>query len=220
MALGIGTAILGSSFLGAAASLFGGRSESRAARRSAALQAQAAAQGREDLLPFTEAGVGSLNELQILLGLSGTPEEQQAAQDALSETPGFQFEREEGVKALDISAASRGGLLSGNQLKGVTEFGQGLAQRAFGSRVNQLFSLAGLGQASAAGQANIGQTGALNQGNALIASGQARAAGFAGVANAANAGIGNFLFNNFLTQQATSRQQSRSLVGNPGFMIQ
>ncbi len=204
MALGIRAAIIGGSLLSGAASFFGARSESSAARRAAALQAGATAQAREDLQPFTQAGVGSLNALQTLLGLGGTPEEQQAARDALTESPNFQFQLGQGVNALDRSAAARGGLLSGNQLKGVTEFGQGLASNAFSSRFNQLSQLAGLGQASAAGQANVTQLGAQNQGNALIAGGQARAGGFAGIANAANAGIGNFLFNNFLTQQATA----------------
>lgn len=205
MAIGIGGAIIGGSLISGIGAGLGGLAGSSAAKKAAALQAAQFAQTREDLAPFREAGVTSLNQLQILLGLSGTPEEQQAARDALTSSPNFQFQLGQGVTALDQSAAARGGLLSGNQLKGVTEFGQGLASNTFSSRFNQLSAIAGLGQNAAAQTGNLGAQSAANQGNALIAGGQARASGFAGVANAATAGVGNFLFNNFLTQQATNK---------------
>lgn len=46
--------------------------------------------------------------------------------------PGFQFRMGEGVNALQNSAAGRTGILSGNTLRGITEFGQGLASEEYG----------------------------------------------------------------------------------------
>ena len=198
MAIGIGT-IIGASAISGLGSLAGGLLGANAAKSAARLQAAATAQRRADLQPFTQAGLGGLNELQLLLGLKGTPEEQRGA---LQETPGFQFQLEQGVNALDRSAVSRGGLLSGNQVKAQTQFGQGLANQSFNTRANQLFSLAGLGQTSAAGQGVASQLGAQGQGNALIAGSQALAGGIGGVSNAITSGISNLIFSNFLTEQA------------------
>jgi hypothetical protein len=111
----------------------------------------------------------------------------------------------EGMKALDRSAASRGGLLSGATLKGAQQYGQGLAsqeyQNAFNryqtnraNQLNPLQSLAGQGQttATALGQqgantaGNIGNaymTSAANTGNAAMAAAGQRQSAFSGGAN-------------------------------------
>jgi PPE-repeat protein len=109
--------------------------------------------------------------------------------------PGYAFRLSEGQKALERSAAARGGLLSGSMLKGAQRFGQEMgsqeymnafnrAQAQLGTRLGTLGSLYGAGQASAqqiAGQA--GQMGA-NVGNLMTQAGQARASGYIGQANA------------------------------------
>lgn len=184
--------------VGGATSLIAGNQQANAAEQSARLQAAAAQQARADLQPFRETGVNALNDLSTLLGLGGTPEAQANALNALTASPGFQFRLGQGINALDQSAVARGGLLSGNQLKAVNEFGQGLASQEFGNRFNQLFSLAGLGENAAAGQGNAGLTGASRQGDALIAAGKARADGIRGVGNAFNTGIGNAINAKFI----------------------
>lgn len=109
--------------------------------------------------------------------------------------PGYAFRQAEGMKALERSAAARGGLLSGGTLKGIQRFGQDLASQEYGNafnryqieraaRLNPLQSLMGSGQSatnvltSAAGQA--GQNEANNAYNA----GAARASSYIGQANA------------------------------------
>ena len=110
---------------------------------------------------------------------------------AFSETnftadPGYAFRLSEGMKALERSAAARGGLLSGATLKGVQRYGQGLAsqeyQNAFdryyaerNAALNPLQSLAGVGQTSTQQLGAAGQAYAGNVGNALIGQGQAAA---------------------------------------------
>ena len=116
--------------------------------------------------------------------------------------PGYAFRQAEGMKALERSAAARGGLLSGGTLKGIQRFGQDLASQEYGNafnryqiersaRLNPLQSLMGSGQSaanvttSAAGQ--MGQ----NVANSQLAAGQARASGYIGFGNAVNQGLGS-----------------------------
>jgi len=116
--------------------------------------------------------------------------------------PGYAFRQSEGMKALERSAAARGGLLSGGTMKGIQRFGQDLAsqeyQNAFNryqvnraNQLNPLQSLMGAGQSSAnvltgaAGQ--MGQ----NQAAGITNAAQARASGYVGSANALGSALGS-----------------------------
>jgi hypothetical protein len=199
----------------AGSSVIGGISSSRASSKAARAQQQAAdqaAQLQREIFqkqtelaePFRQAGISSQNELMRLLGIGGDataadygmltrgyrPEDMQM-------DPGYAFRLSEGQKALERSAAARGGLLSGSMLKGAQRFGQELgsqeymnafnrAQAQLGNRLGALGSLYGAGQTATqqvAGQA--GQMGA-NVGNLMMSGGQARASGYLGQANALN----------------------------------
>jgi len=59
-------------------------------------------------------------------------------QSKLEATPGYQFRLNQGMQALERSAAARGNLLSGNTLAAAQEFGQGLASQEYQNRLNQL----------------------------------------------------------------------------------
>lgn len=69
---------------------------------------------------------------------------------AFEGSPGFNFALDQGVQARDRSAAARGQLGSGNQLKELTAFGQGLANQERGNEINRF--LAFLGQTNPANQ--------------------------------------------------------------------
>ena len=109
--------------------------------------------------------------------------------------PGYAFRQAEGMKALERSAAARGGLLSGGTLKGIQRFGQDLASQEYGNafnryqiersaRLNPLQSLMGSGQsATNVMTGNIGQSNQNQQAN-ILGAGQARASGYVGQANA------------------------------------
>ena len=49
------------------------------------------------------------------------------------EDPGYKFRLSEGMKALDATAASRGGLLSGNTVRGATDYNQASASQEYGN---------------------------------------------------------------------------------------
>lgn len=151
--------------------------------------------------------VGSSGENRINLNLSKlTPEELAAQQpqnngagtnqilDELRSMPGYQFKLREGTRAAKNAASVSGLTLSGNTLRGIEEFGTGLADSTYQSEVNNLMGVTGLGQAAAAGQAaNIGQAGgnlgnlAINQGNTQAGIATNTIAGITGaLSNAAN----------------------------------
>ena len=118
--------------------------------------------------------------------------------------PGYAFRLSESQKALERSAAARGGLLSGSILRGTLDRSQTLAsqeyQNAFnraqaqlGTRLGALGSLYGAGQAATQQVSNqAGQYGE-NVGNLLMAGGAARASGYAGMGNALNQALGTYL---------------------------
>jgi hypothetical protein len=98
------------------------------------------------------------------LGRDYTPEEiaqqKRASQDAafskFRTDPGYQFQLKQGVGALDQSAASRGGLFSGRQMKALDEYGTGMADQSYGNYYNRLWNTANMGRGTAVGVADMG----------------------------------------------------------------
>lgn len=204
------------------ASIGGGLDSSRAAKSAAATQAGAAAAATDAQRamferqvelqePFRQGGLAGQNRLLELLGVGGTKTapgygryataDFTPANFLANQDPGYAFRMAEGMKALDRSAAARGGLLSGATLKGAQRFGQDLAsqeyQNAFNryqtqraNTLNPFASLAGVGQTSAntIGSA-AGQFGQ-QMGSNLIGAGNAAAAGQIGQANAITGALG------------------------------
>jgi len=114
--------------------------------------------------------------------------------------PGYAFRLSEGLKALDASAAARGGLLSGNAIRGGIDYGQRQGSQEYtnafnryqinrSNRLQPLENLMGAARSSTnqlAGAANVlGQ----QQGQNLMAAGQARASGYVGGANALSSAL-------------------------------
>jgi hypothetical protein len=137
------------------------------------------------------------------------------AQFMANQDPGYAFRVSEGMKALDRTAAARGGLISGAALRGATRYGQEMGsqeyQNAFNryqtSRTNTLnpfASLAGVAQSSAntLGSA-AGQLGG-QIGSNIIGAGNAMAAGQVGSANAIAQGVGQGI-NFYQNQQMMNR---------------
>lgn len=141
----------------------------------------AAQQAAQAYQPFLNSGTQANKTLSDLYGNNGQ-DAATAAQAGFANTPGYQFARDQGINALDASAAARGNLLSGNQTKAVQDYGTGLASNTYNQYVQNLQNQAGLG-ANAAG----GYGGALVGGaNALAQGGQVKA-------NNRNQGIGGAL---------------------------
>lgn len=177
----------------AVASIYGAKKQASAAKRAGAVEAAAAQRAEARLAPYAETGGNALARLAGALGL-GTPEEQQVAYNALAETPGYQFELNQGIDAIDKSAAARGGLFSGNTMRAVQEYGQGLASTTFGNYLARLGELVRGGQSAAAGQGAAGiQAGTATAGG-IRGAGNALAQGAYGVSNAITGGVENYQY--------------------------
>jgi hypothetical protein len=130
-------------------------------------------------------------------------------------TPGYQFQLDQGLNAIDNSAASRGNLFSGASMKAAQTYGQGLANQEYGNFLNRLTGLAGSGQAAAGNAANAGANYAAGAGNALANIGNAQAAGAIGGANAINSGINNAVgIWNYQNQQSPTNRPQGGIFGN------
>lgn len=219
--MGIEAAILGSAVLGAASSRSAAKSQERAAGQAADLQREQFERQMEMQAPWRQAGERALNKLE------GAAEYTPFGMAQFQADPGYGFRFDQGQKALERSAAARGGLISGNTGGALQQFGQGLAsqeyQNAFNryqaerqARLGPLQSLAGVGQTSINALGQAGQSYASGLGEALGAGAQARASGYMGAANAISGGIGQYTgyqqnqATNSLLQQALSRNSSPS----------
>jgi hypothetical protein len=130
----------------------------------------------------------------------------------------------EGLKALDRTAASRGGMLSGAALRGATRYGQDMASQEYQNAYNRyqtnragilnpLQSLAGQGQTTANNLGQAGQNYATNAGNAYMNAGNAAASGYVGSANAWNQALGSAT--NALGQGISNYYASRPMSNVP-----
>lgn len=105
----------------------------------------------------------------------------------LEKTPGYQFNLNQGQKALDRAASARGGYFSGQALTDATQYAQGLAQQTYQDAYNNWLSdrnqrLGAAGQAAGITQ-GIGETratNALNTGQTLAQSASALLGGLGG----------------------------------------
>lgn len=87
--------------------------------------------------------------------------------NALQDTPGYQFRMNEGMRALEGSAAARGGVLSGKFIRGATRYGQDYASNEYNRRFNQLQALQSGGQAAAGNTQAAGSQYGATAGSAI-----------------------------------------------------
>jgi hypothetical protein len=165
-----------------AGGLVGGYLTSQAAGKAAGQQADAAnaanqmswaqyQQNRTDQAPWRDAGVAALGNLNTNMG----DYTRDFGMKDFQADPGYAFRMSEGQKAIERSAAARGGLNSGATMKALDRFSQGTASDEYNNaynrfnsdrdrRFNRLASIAGLGQTAtsqvgANGMATAGQMG-------------------------------------------------------------
>ena len=206
-------------------------------------QTGATAQQTANASPYTSLGASSANQLQQLLAPGGSLSQGwnqsfQAPTAAQAEqTPGYQFQLQQGEQALQNSAAARGGIDSGGTAKALDQYSQGLASQNYQQTYNNAFQnyqqnynqflnnqnaqygrLSGAAQlgASSTGQLNsLLQSGAQNQANINYgASGQQIGAltGYGNAKAAGDIGLGNAI-NGGLSNAGDSLSDSGGLYG-------
>ncbi|MGB1214614.1 MAG: hypothetical protein ACPG4X_14715 [Pikeienuella sp.] len=217
-------AIVGAAAIGAGASMVAADKQASGAEHAAGLQHEATLAGieeqrrqfdltRADFGPYRETGRVALEQYGALYGIGEDglldDDEMEEARARFKTTPGYDFRFDEGMKALDRSAAARGALRGGGHERELIRYGQGVASGEFENYANRLASIAGIGQqatgqgAAIGGQiagniAGIAQSGAAAQGLAAQNAATARASGYAGVGQAAQGAASNYILLNAL----------------------
>lgn len=157
--------------------------------------------------PWIGSGMGANDEIAQLLSLGHLTQtgdtyhdwqldqgnragDQANAFSRFKVSPDYNFRLSEGLKALDRSAASKGGLFSGAQIKGAQQYGGDLASGEFNNYFNKLAGVSGQGlnatNASSGAGAGIVGGGINNQ----FAGGMGQASAYSNAANALASGIG------------------------------
>lgn len=190
----------------------GGVAQNRAAKKAANAQTKAsreaiaAQQDSEDRAialqrPFFNAGYAATAALLDLTGVDrtrtgmasgdgaaavpGSPEDLSSyAKFDYTKDPGYQFRMDEGVRALDRSAASRGSLNSGGQLRKVTRYGQDYASNEYQRVYDRIAQIAGFGGRSSSEASSVIVNTGQGVSGALVNAGEARASGFVAQGNA------------------------------------
>jgi hypothetical protein len=215
----VATAIIGAAVVGAGANMVAS-SNAADAQKGAANQSNARLQGqynqtRDDLNPFRESGIYALQDLNERRNQLTAPIVMDQA--TLEQTPGYQFTKTQGLKAVQNSAAARGLGASGAAQKGAASFVTGLADSTYQNQFNnantnttnaynRLMGLINVGQNSAAQTGSLGNQTAIQQSNNTIGAGDAQAAAYNkmgnSIANGANTIGGYYMY--------------QGLYGNPG----
>lgn len=198
---------------------------------------------QQQLAPWLTTGRGALDSLSALIHAGGDPTTSvlgtsplttfgtapniftPGITQAIQGSPGYQFQLQQGTQAIDQSGAGRTGALSGNTLKALNQYGQGVAgtnfmdylrnlQSSWGQNVgaqsgyqqqlyNMLSGLSGAGQNAAVQQGGFATAGAGP--NLLAGLGTTQAAGTLGGASALSGGLSG-LFSALTTNNPNTGQ--------------
>ena len=159
-------------------------------------------------------------------------------QAQLEQTPGYQFTKQQGLQAVQNSAAARGLGISGASMRGAADYATGLANRTYKDQFNlqqqrfadvvnlntvqqgnlsnqfgRLYQTAALGENAGAATGTAGTAAAPHQGNFLQTAGQTQGAGITGIGSAANQGIGNYLGYNAFQNYTNAIAQKGGALG-------
>lgn len=226
----VAAAILGAGALSAGSSIFGASKAADAqtdmANASIANQRQMYDENKNLLLPFITAGqkqipgltrwndyTDSSSPLNALMKLVMPGADMSAT---LEQTPGYQFNLGQGLRAANNALAARGlGGSGGAVAKGASTFASGLASNTWQNVVNALTNtfttggnamqnLVNTGATSGNALAGVGSGTANQISSSLIGSGNAQAAGWNAIGSAVG-GFGNSIGSAALLQQLTSR---------------
>lgn len=199
IAVGIGTAVagLGGAYMQSSAARDAANTQAAAAGQASAVQQHIYDQTRQDQSKWRDAGEQALADIQNSTDLKATFNMSDFQAD-----PGYAFRMQEGQKAIERSAAARGGLMSGGTMKALTQYGQNVAsdeyQKAYDRfnsdrdrRFNRLASIAGIGQTANSTVAAAGQNLGNQLGQNITGAANAQAAGQVGQANAWSGALTN-----------------------------
>jgi hypothetical protein len=185
--------------------------EYKAAQEALDFEKEQYATTQEQQAPFLEAGTEAVSKLSDLAGTQQYTEQFTAPTEVTEQNdPGYQFRLAEGTKALERSAAAKGGLLTGGTAKAIEKYGQDYASNEYSNvynralqnyqtnynvyanertnAYNELAALAGVGQTSANTLASTGTSTANSVANTLTSSASNQASALTDAATARASG--------------------------------
>lgn len=121
----------------------------------------------------------------------------------------------QGQQTVNNSASSTGGVNSGNTLKALTQYGQGLANQTYQQYLGNVQNLVGMGQNAATQTGTFGAANANQVGANTVAAGADIGAGTVAGGNALNSAIGG-VGTNVQLALLLKQLQSGSAGGNGG----
>jgi hypothetical protein len=193
-------ATVGSSIIGGQAARGAAQTQADAASQAMAQERAMYEQSREDLGPYRETGYTALKDIERMKPFFTS----QFGPDQFAQylDPSMAFRQRLGTQATERMANVGGGALSGNTLRALTDYGQGLASTEYGNAFNRfqtergniyntLANIAGMGQGAVNTGVSAGQNFAASQTGLLTGQAAAQAAGTVGQANAYGGALGN-----------------------------
>jgi len=146
----------------------------QAAQAQQALQ-RGQQQATEAYQPYSQFGQEATNRLAVLMGLrpgvdSGSLMQQPTAAQ-LEMDPGYAFREQQGMQAVNRTAAAQAGLQSGAALKAAQRFGQDLASQEYGNAYNRFMQNRANQMNLLQGGVNTGFGAAQGMGNAYTGTG-------------------------------------------------
>lgn len=155
-----------------------------------------------------ESYIGNYQDKPDYLGYTGDEVNAQ-----LEKTPGYQFSLKQGNSAIERSQAAKGMFNSGNTLKAMDDYSQGLAQQTYQQYMNNLLGIANTG-INATGQISTNQANlGIGQANLTMGGGQAALNTFTGIGQAYYNALSNQGNTYTQIQQGNMAAQNQAILG-------
>jgi len=197
----VAAAVVGGSIISGSMAQKGAQTQADAMSQSAAYQKYMFDIQNKQQRPYREAGYSALSDIA---GMKPYLTKQFGQEDFLAGIdPSYNFRLAQGNIATTNLANQAGGLVGGNALQGLTNYGQNLASTEFGNAFNRfqtqrsniynnLASIAGLGQTSLGQTGQLAGTTSQGVGGAIAGAGSAIGAGQVAMGNALGSGLQTF----------------------------
>ena len=194
-------AVIGGSVISGSMAQKGAQTQADAMKYSADVQRQMFDVQNEQQKPYREAGYTALSDI---VGMKPYLTHQFGQEDFQANIdPSYNFRLAQGNLATTNLANRAGGLIGGNALQGLTDYGQNLASTEYGNAFNRfqtqrsniynnLASIAGLGQTSLGQTGQLAGTTSQGVGGAIAGAGSAIGAGQVAMGNAMGSGLQTF----------------------------
>lgn len=197
----VAVAIVGGSIISGRMAQKGAQTQADALSQSAAYQKHMFDVQNKQQQPYREAGYSALKDIIAMkpyLTKQFGQEDFQAGID-----PSYNWRLQQGNLATTNLANQAGGLIGGNALQGLTNYGQNAASQEFGNAFNRfqtqrsniynnLASIAGMGQTSLGQTGQLAGTTSQGVGGAIAGAGSAIGAGQVAMGNALGSGLQTF----------------------------